>query len=304
MRVTHDLILRPASGLCLGKSLTFLSEALSLWEASEEEDIIAHLITAAQTVQNSENLTSVRLQAIYDALMGVQGKVRSKEKELFKQILRGNQSLSLSGLNGILLASLSSFLNREGQFEPLRQFVLNDLENIGVDITPDLYALILELDTLWDLQNHGERKNDAVHDAIIQAIAHRLQMELMHTQRLKGDIATVYEQLEELEAGYYLIQFTNHSMACVKTQRYVALFNPDEGLALFDEDDQQEGILQLLNYYGNHGSISLRLLAISKEVHSGRSDQKDLTIFKFLTFSCLKILTILTSCFLIKITGC
>ena len=64
------------------------------------------------------------------------------------------------------------------------------------------------------------------------------QLGPLETVRMRGDIVAVKEKLEELEIGSYLIQFFQHSVAYVKTDDLIAVFEPNEGLALFDKFDQ------------------------------------------------------------------
>lgn len=259
LRMTHDIILRPASGICLGKSLTFLSE----YRLGKNDTVSANLKAAVERVEGSSNETCVRMQAIYDALLGMEGKVNSHERDLFLQILQRKYISNEAELNQELLDSIKAFLAEDEPSETLRHFVLCDLENQGIELIPNLYTLILELDTFWYLQQHpGIRKNDSIHLAILQAVARCLQLEPVNATRLQGTIASVCAQLENLEEGSYLIQFKNHTIACVKEQECFALFDPNEGLALFDEDNQHEGITQLLEFYGSNQSIALHLIEI------------------------------------------
>lgn len=259
LRVTHDIILRPANGICLGKSLTFLSE----YRIGEEETVITHLKAAAERVENNSNETCVRMQAIYDAFIGFEGQINLHERDLFLHILQKKHISNEAGLNQDLLTSIKSFLAEDEQTETLRQFVFSDLESQGIELSPNLYALVLELDTFWHLQLHpGIRKNASIHLSILQAVAHCLHLETVNTTRLQGSISLVSSQLEQLEEGSYLIQFANHTIACVKEQEYLALFDPNEGLACFDEENQHDGITQLLEFYGCNRSVSLNIIEI------------------------------------------
>lgn len=259
LRITSDLIFHPASGLCLGKSFIFLSE----YFASEEIEDIDKLVAAAQAVEGDENERSVELQAIYDSLIGIQGTVESNERNFFLKCIQGKRLPLQETSHPELLASIETFLSIEDCSDPFREFVLDDLEEKGVEITVDLYALILELDTLWYLQQHPDvKKNDSTHDAIIQAVAHYLRLESMESVRLIGNISSVRDQLENFEIGSYFIQFPNHTLAFVKGEDHIALFEPNEGLAIFERMDQQEGLSQLLEYYGNCDKVSLKVIAI------------------------------------------
>jgi hypothetical protein len=106
------------------------------------------------------------------------------------------------------------------------------------------------------------RKNDSAHLAILQAVAHCINLEPVNARRLQGPISTVCSQLEEMEEGSFLIHFANHTIACVKEQNCLALFDPNEGLACFDEGEQKDGITQLLEFYGSNQSIALHLIEI------------------------------------------
>lgn len=259
LRITHDIIFRPASGLCLGQSFNFLSE----YFLSKEVGDVNQFISAAHRVQGNENVLAIELQAIYDGLIAFNGAVQSNERDFFFKILKGKDFISKETSNPELLASLKAFLSIEDRPEPLRQFVLDEMDKKGIEISVDLYALILELDTIWYLQQHpGEYKNDSVHNAIIQTVAHFLQLEMIDMIRLKGSILSVRDQLKGCKAGCYLIQFSNHTVPFVKVHDLIALFEPNEGLALLEEADQEAGLLQFLKHYGRNDQISLRMVSI------------------------------------------
>lgn len=187
LRVTSDIIFRPASGLCLGKSFLFLSEYLF----SKEREANDRLINAALAVQEDIHEKSVELQAIYDFLIGAKGTVISKEK-------------------------------------------------------------------------NSRTRNDMAHQAILQAMGHYLHLDVKGSIRLSGNISSIREQLETFETGNYFIQFAlpQHTIVFVKAEGYIALFEPNEGLAIFEGTDQQRGLSQLLEYYESNDMISLKLVAI------------------------------------------
>ncbi len=255
LRITHDITFRPASGLCLGKSFAFLSNYLHSKES--------HAFTCAILAANAaDDMKSIEVQAIYDALIGNHGTVQANEKEFFQNLLQGKENCFKKTSQQELFITINSFLNQKQSFKFLREFVLNDLERKGVEITVDLYALILELDTIWSLSNDkDEIKNHSVHLAIVQAIANFLKLEVQRSIPLSGSIISVRDQLKKFQPGAYLIQFFNHSVVFIKNQDHSALFDPNEGLGLFDEADLDQGLLQLLKFYGSGESISLRTYA-------------------------------------------
>ncbi len=259
LRITHDIVYHPASGICLGKSMTFLSQ----YVLAEGTDDIANLLLAAQAVEGKSNEMCVKLQAIYDGLMGIQGRVQSQERDFFCKVLQRKNPVLPFIHHQELLSSIEAFLDLEDQPETLRHFVLDQIENQGIDLSTDLYALILELDTIWSYQQHpGIKKNDSVHNAIVQTMANYVGLELIEALRLGGKISCVLTQLEALDTGSYLIHFNNHTIACVKIQDGLALFDPSEGLALLKGTEQHEGLSQLLKYYASNEMISLNIVAI------------------------------------------
>lgn len=247
LRITHDIILRPASGICLGKSMTFLSE----YRLATGKGMLANLRSAAKKVEGESNEISIRMQALYDALMGINGKASTTEKDHFFQILEGKKPSSETHYP-FLATSLEAFLE-EASDQGLRHFVLEDLEKQDVIITTPLYSLILELDTIWSLQqDSGMRKNDTVHQAIVETVAESLNLNLIDAKRMQGNVSSMCRQIEKLEPGTYLMQFSNHTIACVKEDEAFALFDPNEGLAIFDESNLHDGLQQLLHFYGCH----------------------------------------------------
>lgn len=263
LRVTHDLTYDPVSGICLGMSLTFLIEVLKIKNIQQIQ-----LIASAQLLKNGGTETSLRIQALYDALIGIKGVVQAQEKSFFYHLLKDQQPLFQKIQYPELIPIIQTFLNSKKDVETLRQFVLHELEIRGSEITPPLYALVLELDTFWSIQQHPNiRKNDILSSIIIQEVVRFLSLKIDHVIRLKGKVSAVYEQLKNFAMGSYLVSFPRHTVALVKTDGEIALFEPKDGLFLFHSvDDQKEGLSRLLEYYGcNHVT---QLQALRLETHS------------------------------------
>lgn len=260
LRITHDISYHPANGLCLGMSLIFLAKYLMAKRGND----LAALLAAAKAFQLGGKESCVRIQAIYDALMGVQGNIRKEEKQFFCHLLQGGNALPQLCEKQELLASIKTFLSIKNRPETLRQFVFDDLESKGVEITPDLYALTLELDAAWNLGVHANGKTyDPVHHAIIKVLAEFLHLSGANALRFQGKIAVVGKQLTQLAVGQYLVQFPNHSIVLVQTnEQTMAVWDPGEGLALLDAEQQQEALSQVLNYYGQNGSAAIKVIAI------------------------------------------
>lgn len=257
-RITHDVIYRPASGLCLGMSLTFLSQYLAGKGSSTD-----NLLAAARLFRRGGTEMSVRVQAIYDTLMGIQGQVYPQDVHFFAQVLKRIRIDPHLTQKKELLVTIQAFINLQDPLKSLRQFVLDDLERQGINITPDLYALILELGALWDLRQHpNENKNDAIHNAIIQLVANDLQLEMVDATRLQGKFNVVAEQLRNVAPGNYLIQFPIHTLAFIKSAECTAIWEPNEGLALLAANQQQEALAHLLHYYASHDLVSVKVLSI------------------------------------------
>lgn len=259
LRITHDITYRPASGLCLGMSLTFLHEYLQ----AKNADPTDRLKAAAKILRHGGNETSVKVQAIYEALLGVHGAVHAHEKEFFRKLMQNGVVPAQTTAYPELQASIQAFMLVKDHPGTLRQYVLDDLENKGLDIDPDLYALILELDSIWHLKHHMGFKNESIHYAITQAAADCLKLKLTGMQRLPEEISSASEALKNLATGNYLLQFSNHTIALVKTQDMFALFEPSEGLGPVPLAQQDEAISQLLEFYGSHDSVSLKVISIS-----------------------------------------
>lgn len=258
-RVTHDMMYRPASGLCLGMCLTFLAEYFSITEGTDR----ANLLAAAKVLQSGGNETCVMIQSIYDALMGVQGKFDSQEKLFFLHLLQGAPNIMQETKNKELKESVNLFLGMQDQPQSFRRFILDDLDSKGVQITPELYALTLELDAEWERRlDSSFNKYDCVHQEILNVISGCLNLESANLNRIKGKIPAAEEYLDQLVSGAYLIQFHNHTIALAKGEDCIALFEPKEGLALFKPDDQQEILSQILGYYSTNDLVDLKVIEI------------------------------------------
>lgn len=263
LRITHDIIYRPACGLCLGMSLVFLSNYLS----ANEVDCSAKLLFAAKVLESGGNEICVKLQAIYEALMGIQGNIKIQEINSFWRLLNGENVNPQDIENEQLFDSIHAFIKNKNCPEILRDYLFAHLESKRVEITPDIYALILELDSLWYSQNNSEsRKNDFVHNAITQAVANclELEIELKSVVRVEGEVSCVVNELKKLVCGSYLVQFSNHTIALVKTQKDdIAFFDPNEGMAFLDTyDRQKEALLHLLRYYSRNDLVAIKVIPI------------------------------------------
>ena len=224
------------------------------------------ILAAAKFLKHDRTETSVKLQALYDALTGIQGTVQAQELDFFRKVLEGGNIPYQATRKQDFLGSLEAFLIVKDRAESLRQFVLVDLESKGIEITPDIYALTLELDTFWHLRQHpGEQKNDCIHNAIIQAMANYLNLESANAKRVQGEIAFVGDQLNQLADGGYLIQFSHHTIALVKAQTHLALMDPNEGMALHSNDDQKDALLHLLQYYASNDLVALKVISIQQK---------------------------------------
>lgn len=263
LRIHHDIIYRPASGLCLGMSLTFLSAFLS----EKNEEPLSALTKAAMLLQKGGNKTSVAIQALYDALLGVQGTIDAHQRNECRSILRqDSKNLSETVSENQLGEMIKLYMDATDHSEGLRHFILDRLEKKSIEITPDLYALVLEVDALWHLYHPQEiNNNKTIHDAILETISHQLNMEVHSSSLLHGKIPDILENLREMAEGCYLLQFANHAVALVKTEDLMALFVPNEGLGLFDEHHQQEaGLSDLLNYYGRDGLVACEVVSLTR----------------------------------------
>ena len=254
--VTHDISFHPASGLCLGVALRFLSEYAAA-VGSER----SRIIQAARSIQGGADRVSVCLQSLYDALLGMKGKSDRQELALFRQLLRG-EALSGNSHHSELWDSVVRFL-AENPNRALRQFILEDLEGRDIDISPNLYSLILEIDAQWQAQNHAGQGAfhyyDPVHNSVRQAVGEYAGLTLVNSVRFTGELSIVLNQLCALERGLYLIEFPSHILPMVKTDAVAAIGDAGEGVSLFPLEEQEENISHLLAFYSRSDLISVNV---------------------------------------------
>ncbi len=263
LRIVNDITYRPASGLCLGMSLVFLAHYLSF----NKGQISTKLLSSINNLQKDWDLLSIKIQAMYDSLIGVYGKCKTEEIELFSQLLEGEKIPLQYGVKKHLVYMIEDFIQNPSPSVSLREFVFSSFEKIGLDITSDIYALILELNARWDLnENAIHQKYDALNDAILLAVANCLKLESNKSMRFQGDVEDVTGQLQQLSSGSYLFQFHNHTIACVKVEDVISLFDPNEGLGVASGNNQKEALSHLLHYYGNGGLISLKVVQLHQNI--------------------------------------
>ncbi|MCE2982052.1 MAG: hypothetical protein LW832_00660 [Parachlamydia sp.] len=250
LHVSHAITYEPAGGLCVGQSLTFLSNYFKNGD----------LIEAAKVLRYGGNKSSVRVQALYEALLGIKGVLHRDElKDQCAYLL--NQSHPVR--NSKMQECLQAFLQSPG-FK-LRQFALQWFKERDLTITPSLYKNILELDAFWHSQESPtEKKYDEIHYAIIRSLAEKMDLVADETSRFEGTIENVHAQLLEREEGSWLIHFSNHTVALIQTTDEFAIFDPVQGLAVFTLRQKSGALKRLLDYYSHLGCISLRQVRISK----------------------------------------
>lgn len=253
LRVVHDLIYRPASGLCLATALTFLSQVLPVEKTTDE----FFFLCAAQGLKRDHDETIVKIQSTYDALIGADLKVPQQELSRYRQRTSKESQ-------DPLMESLEAFLSQQDPPQSLRQSVFDDLENKGIAITPRLYALVLELDSFWrhDAQP-DENKYLSVHGAIIQTVAQLVHLEMGQAESYDETISDACQHLASCDDGGYLIQFRDHSLALVKTPEWIVLFDPSEGLGLIPMARQRDVFTHLLDYYCDNDFASFKLIPIA-----------------------------------------
>lgn len=255
LRVTHDLILHPSGGLCLGVSLDFLSHYFIQMDGTIQEK----LIMAANGLDEDGKARAVRLQALYSSFLGVRGFVDHAHIKYYGQLFKEEIAEQPSNLDKDLLTSIRSFVDAAAP-KSLRQFVFADLERRDVEITPDLYALTLELHALW---KEDEHKFAEVHNDIMRGVADVVNLEIADLHFLDDTVANVSTRVHEFDDGAYLIHSPRHTVVMVKWEGGLALFDPNKGLGIFDGNDVEEGLLRLLNYYGSNGRAAISLSRIS-----------------------------------------
>lgn len=249
LRITHDITYHPASGLCLGMSLTFLAESL----VHKKE-----LIASAKVLQSGGTEICIKTQALYYALMGLQGKASQKD---INKLLQGED------IRSPLCSTVKAFFEHETDDGSLRKFVFEELEKKHIEITPDDYTLVLELEAAWrHKKNPKQKKYDFIHDLITQTVVSSRQLEIANISRIKGKITLAAKQLNNLENGHYLIQFSDHTIALIKNREGMALFDPREGMAQVPPKEQTESLHQLLDYYGNNGSVSIKVIQLHESL--------------------------------------
>jgi hypothetical protein len=253
LRVPHDISYSPVNA-CLGTSLLFLS----LFAQETNLDSKEKLFHVAKILKSGAPVAALKAQAIYEDLLGFNGFIKSKDMVLYRRLLKGEEIHEPLELSSII----QSFMNNNKLSVSLREFIFSELEKQGKELTTDAYALILELDATWrHLKNPLEKKNDFLHNMIIGVIAKSLNLEILQSQRFEKENKDIVRQLEKLTSGLHLIQFKNHTVALVKTENDVALFDSSVGLGLFNFKNQQEVFSHFLAFYSGENSVSAKLLS-------------------------------------------
>lgn len=256
LRATQDLTYLPASGICLGMSLSFLSQ-LFLQKRGEDP-----LIFSAKKMRSGGTEMSVKIQSIYEMLIS-SGKV---DQELFLslcRLLQRKEFVEAGCKSTELVQSVKNYLSAS-QKTNFHTFIFDDLEQNGVKITPSIYALVLELEAaLLSSFSPDQGKYDFIHCLIIEAVSDILQLKSAHVMRFQEKVEMVSDKLSHWPEGHFLFHFSNHTVAFVKEKDRVAIFDPKSGLAVASLCDQKELFSHILKFYGDrHQLVNLRISSI------------------------------------------
>lgn len=237
LRISHDIRYKPASGLCLSISLHFLSAFHN----------INDLIAAAAVFRQGAPSSVVKTQALYDALLGVQGQVKNLDLNLQNPIIQ-------------------PFMLSSKHATSLRQFVFDDLEKQNIEINPDIYTLVLELDAIWHHKHYpSENKYDSIHTAIVKVLAETVGFENVKSKRIQEKYQVASELITLFDEGSYLIQFANHTVALIKAHDSLAILDPRQGLAILNPQKQHEVLNLFLEYYGANEFVSFNAIQLFKK---------------------------------------
>jgi hypothetical protein len=250
LRVAYDLVWKPTGGLCLGMSLAFLAEYLKS----------SNLIEAAKKLQNGANESAIRTQAIYDAVLGIDCETNSKEIRELSSIRLFSLQPALKTKFPHLEASLRGYLKQKDEQVSLREFVLKDLEANKIELTPDLYGTLLEVDARLNARNNVNYQ--ALYKQSTQVAAKTHDLDLGQHNSFSGNIKKAEEFLMTKPEGSYLIQLPTHTIAFVKTRWQTAIFDPNAGLVLLTSENQERVFNQLFNYYFKSETIQFQTLQV------------------------------------------
>lgn len=266
-QVTHDVIYQPAKGLCMGMCLNFLS--LYYREG---------LLFAANELRCGGTETSLKIQALYDAWLGIQGTFDPQERARIVASMKGERVNRDEIQNQELLTSITAFAfdMRNKNFV---DFVFDELKSRGVAMSPDLYALVWDLDAWRSNLGFSNQPNyQMVQNLIGMALCPHLGLEFSGGSRQEGEVglsimpdletnAQGVEFLLNRENGSYLLSFPNHTVVYIKTQDSIAVYDPSIGLAIANDiEDRNELLSHLLNHFSNGLSMSLESTSVKKIV--------------------------------------
>lgn len=267
-RVVEDMDLNPTRGskglgLCFGMSAVFLASYLANRQTSESIAIRG----AAEHMRDGADPKSLSLHTLYDGLM-------PSRVDLFNLIQwRGllqnplhEPNVSMEQKKN-LLDSIRKFLSapdKEALNESFKQFVLNDMELKGAQITPECYAIILDLDALFYAQkNHipQNRVYEPLHLAIQDIVLNKYGLKIEKADVFDGSRNEAVEKIKNLAEGSYLIELPGHTTALVKmSDGSIALFNPELGTAITRETSPV--IINFLNHYFPGKNISCSIISL------------------------------------------
>lgn len=267
-RVTEDFALNPTggskgNGLCFGMSGSFLATYIGNRNVGEKEAIKK----AAEGMREGATPMALSMHSMYDSLLP--NRVDSDILNKWRQLL-DNVAFDPNDGRKNLLDTVRKFLavpDKKALNESFKQFVLNDMELKKAQITPECYAIILDLDAHFNArENHvpPARVHEASQLGIQSAVLNRYGLKVENGEVFDGKRAEAETKLRHLPPGSYLLEMPRHTTAYVKmSDGTSAFFDPEVGTAVAaSSQEDAEVVHNLLNHFFSGNDVSCSILKV------------------------------------------
>lgn len=267
LSIRQGLNYRPSGGICLGMALTFLRRLQNTEESS--------LMHSATTLQGGADEESVKQQAIYHALFGVNGCASEKDIQSFLPLFWNIDVMAATPNEQSLADSVKAFLQLKNPSLSLREYVLQDLKHKQTGLSNKMYSVLLYLDkhhrmhyAKKDLDLTSYDVTNQLHLDATKALVESAGMQVLHAEQVNGRRQEIAKLLQEKPPGTYLIQLHSpeHSIAFTKHEDGTcSIFDSKSGLGIAkNTDEQQELVNHLFNHYYGSRMANLTVLSLRK----------------------------------------
>lgn len=268
-RITQDITLAPQgrTGLCLGMGTALLHA----YHYGAEKTPYERTLAGAHALHDGATPCALASQTLYDAIMPRY--VDANELNEWRRLVDTPACTpNVPQTRNALLTSLRTYFEvlQKNPNETLRKFVLDDLDSKKCEITPEIYAIVLDLDSLMTAKKENiplENASEKMHMKIFQTVLNQEGLKIAQEEHCGSGQPEAVQKLRSLLPGAYMLNLPDHTAIFIKLSAHESLlFDPFSGLAAMDTAEKEKASLEaFFRHYFGTGNTDFHLSAIAKK---------------------------------------